>query len=261
MDEPDLSAELTLAGALADAAAAITTAAFGGRQDVTFKADGTPVTEADLRAERAIRAAVAAAFPQDDVLGEEDDRTGAGRSGRTWIVDPIDGTKNFAAGVPLWSTAIALAVEGRPVLGLVDVPPLGRRYHAVRGGGSWMNGRRIAVSDVTDLADALVLHSPVEEWSSDETPDLGAFLRIVEGSRRTRGLSDAIGHLLVADGSADVLMERSPCGEWDWAACMVIVEEAGGRMTTLNGEAPRHGSDLLVSNGGVHDTVLGLLCP
>jgi histidinol-phosphatase len=262
VDEPDLSAELAFAVQLADMAAAITTAAFGGRQDVTFKADGTPVTRADLLTERAIRAAVASAFPEDDVLGEEDDRTGAGRSGRTWIVDPIDGTKNFAAGVPLWSTAIALAVEGIPVLGLVDVPPLGRRYHAVRGGGSWMNGEPIAVSGVTEPAEALVLHSPLEEWILTAVPpDLDALLRVVEASRRTRGLSDAVGHLLVADGSADVLLERSPCGEWDWAACMVIVEEAGGRMTTLDGKAPSHGCHLLVSNGALHDAVLRLLRP
>ena len=261
MDEPDLSAELAFAQELADMAAAITTAAFGGRLDVKLKADRTPVTEADLRAERAIRAAVAAAFPDDDVLGEEDGRTGPVGSGRTWIVDPIDGTKNFAAGIPLWSTLIALAVDGRPVLGLVDVPPLRRRYHAVRGGGAWMNGEPIAVSEVTELSEALVLHSPVEEWTSGAGLGLDALLRVVEGSRRTRGLSDAVGHLLVADGSAEVLLERSPCGEWDWAACMVIVEEAGGRMTTLDGAAPWHGCDLLVSNGHLHERVLQLLRP
>lgn len=261
MDELDLSAELAFAHALADTAAAITTAAFGGRQRVELKADRTPVTEADRAAERAIRAAVAAAFPQDDVAGEEDGRTGPGRNGRTWIIDPIDGTKNFAAGVPLWSTAIALAVQGRPVLGLIDVPPLGRRYHAVRGGGAWMNDGPIAVSEVRETAEALVLHSPVEEWTSGEGLGLDVFLRVVGSSRRTRGLSDAIGHLLVADGSAEVLLERSPCGEWDWAACMVIVEEAGGRITTMEGAAPWDGCDLLVSNGHLHEAVLRLLRP
>ena len=259
MDEPDLSAELAFAVELADMAATITTAAFGGRQDVELKADRTPVTETDLRAERAIREAVASAFPDDDVLGEEDGRTGPGGNGRTWVVDPVDGTKNFAAGVPLWSTLIALSVHGRPVLGLVDVPPLGRRYRAARGAGAWMNDGPVAVSDVVELGEALVLHSPIEEWTRSEEPDLDALLRVVGKCRRTRGLSDAVGHLLVADGSADVLLERSPCGEWDWAACMVIVEESGGRMTTLDGEPPRHACDLLVSNGALHDPVLGLL--
>jgi histidinol-phosphatase len=265
VDEHDLRAELAFAQELADMAAAITTAAFGGRLDVKLKADHTPVTQADVGAERAIRAAVAAAFPEDDVLGEEDGRTGPGGNGRTWIVDPIDGTMNFAAGIPLWSTLIALAVDGRPALGLVDVPPLRRRYHAVRGGGAWMNGSPIAVSAVTELSEALVLHSGVEEWTSGPSavagPGLDALVRVVEGSRRSRGLSDAVGHALVAEGSAEVLLERSPCGEWDWAACMVVVEEAGGRMTTLDGATPRHGCDLLVSNGGLHEQVLGLLRP
>lgn len=263
MDEPDLSAELAFAQELADMAAAITTAVFGGRLDVRLKADRTPVTEADVAAERIIRAAVAAAFPDDDVVGEEDGRTGPGGNGRTWIIDPIDGTENFAAGIPLWSTLIALAVDGRPALGLIDIPPLRRRYHAVRGGGAWMNGEPIAVSEVTELSQALLVHSGVEEWTSgsDAGPGLDALLRVVEGSRRTRGLSDAVGHVLVADGSAEVLLERSPCGEWDWAACMVVVEEAGGRMTTLDGAAPRHGCDLLVSNGHLHDAVLQLLRP
>jgi histidinol-phosphatase len=186
---------------------------------------------------------------------------GPGSSGRTWIVDPIDGTNNFAAGVPLWSTLIALAVDGRPVLGLVDIPLLRRRYHAVRGGGAWRNGAPVSVSGVERLAEALVLHSGVEEWTSGAGLGLDAFLRVVEGCRRTRGLSDAVGHMLVADGSADVLLERSPCGEWDWAACMVIVEEAGGRMTTLDGDAPSPGCTLLVSNGPLHGPVQGLLRP
>jgi len=261
VDERDLTQDLAFAVELADTAARITTAAFGGRQDVELKADRTPVTEADRAAERAILDAVASAFPDDDVLGEESGRIGPGRSGRTWIVDPIDGTQNFAAGVPLWSTLIALAVEGHPVLGLIDIPPLGRRYHALRGGGAWTNGRGVAVSQVTELAEALVLHSGVEEWTSGSGLGLDAFLRVVEGCRRSRGLSDAIGHMLVADGSADVLLERSPCGEWDWAACMVIVEEAGGRLTTLDGAPPSPGCDLLVSNGPLHAPVQRLLWP
>jgi len=267
VDEPDLSSALAFALELADTVAAITMSGFGGRLDVRIKADRTPVTESDMRAERAIREAIAATFPDDDVLGEEDGRTGPDRNGRVWIVDPIDGTKNFAAGVPMWSTAIALAVDGTPALGVVDVPAWGRRYHAVRGGGSWMNDRPIAVSAVDVLADAFVLPSPLEEWIEGGgpdpleggAPDLDALLRVVRGCKRTRGLTDAIGHLLVADGSAEVLMEHEPCGTWDWAACMVIVEEAGGRMTTLEGAPPSHGCDLLVSNGHLHDAVLELL--
>ena len=261
MSRADLDAALDFALELADLAASITVPVFGGRLDVELKADRTPVTVADRAAERAVRAAVAEAFPDDDVLGEEDGRTGSGRSGRTWIVDPIDGTRNFADGIPLWATLIALSIDGRPAVGVADVPPLARRYHAARGRGATMNGRRIAVSRVASLADAIVLHSPVEDWLGDAGPDLDALRRVADGSMRTRGLSDAIGHLFVADGSAEALLEHEPCGEWDWAAPMVIVEEAGGRLTTMDGTPPFHGSDLLASNGGVHDALLGLLYP
>jgi histidinol-phosphatase len=256
VERTDLSDELTFASELADLAAAITVPAFGGRLAVELKADRTPVTEADRAAERAIRGAVAEAFPDDDVLGEEDGRSGSGRSGRTWVVDPIDGTRNFADGVPLWTTLIALSVEGRPVVGVADLPPLARRYVAARGLGATMNGRPVSVSGVGTLAEAVVLHSPVEDWIGGAGPDLEALRRVAAGSLRTRGISDAVGHLLVADGSAEALLEHEPCGEWDWAACMVIVEEAGGRLTALDGSAPRHGSDLLVSNGRVHDALL-----
>ena len=247
--------DLAFAHELADLAATITLPAFGGRLAVTLKADRTPVTELDPATERALRERTASAFPDDAFLGEEDGRSGHGD--RVWVVDPIDGTKNFADGVPLWSTLVALVVDGQPVLGIIDVPTLGDRYAARRGAGATRNGEPIRVSTTTALDQALLVHSGLEEWIRDGR--LADLARVADRARRTRGLTDAWGHALVAQGSADVLVDHDPCGEWDYAAGKIIVEEAGGRMTTLNGGALHAGCDLLVTNGSLHDQVRKLL--
>ena len=249
--------DLAFALELADVAAAIALPAFGGRLEVELKADRTPVTEIDLAVERALREAVARTFPDDAVLGEEEGRLGSGRSGRIWIVDPIDGTKNFADGVPLWTTMIALTVAETELVAVVDAPTLGTRYRASRGGGAWCGKHRLAVSETAALGDALVLHSGLEEWLRGGRLD--DLTRVAGEARRTRGLSDSWGQLLVAQGSADVLLEHEPCGMWDWAASRLIVEEAGGKVTALDGTPPGPGCDLLVSNGRLHDEVVALL--
>lgn len=256
MVEPDLRADLAFAHELADAAADVTLSWFGHRLPVELKDDETPVTEVDLRAERAIRAAVAARHPDDGVLGEEEGSSG-GANGRRWVIDPVDGTKLYAEGIPLWTTLIALAVDGRPVLGLADAPALGDRYHACLGGGAWRGDRRLHVSDVDALGASFLVHSAVEEWIAGGHDE--RLRRVVARARGTRGLSDAWAHLLVAQGSVDVLLEHEPCQPWDWAATEVIVAEAGGRISTLDGDAPTVGGDLLVSNGRVHDEVLAVL--
>jgi histidinol-phosphatase len=253
--ERDLTADLAFARHLADVAASITLPAFGERRSVTRKPDATPVTEIDLAAERTIRAEIAAAFPDDGVLGEEEG-AGPGSGSRTWIVDPLDGTKLYAEGIPLWTTLIALRDGDELVLGVADAPALGERYHASRGGGAWRDGRPIHVSDVAALESAFVAHAPLDEWIGGSR--LETLLRIAGRARSTRGLSDAWGQLLVARGAADVLLEHEPCYEWDWAATSVIVEEAGGRVTTSSGERPAAGTDLLVTNGRLHDETLGL---
>jgi histidinol-phosphatase len=252
----DLTADLALAMELADAAAEVTLAWFGDRLPVELKADATPVTEVDRRAERAIRDRLAERAPDDAVLGEEHGHSD-GRSGRTWVIDPVDGTKLYAEGIPLWTTLIALSVDGRPVLGVADAPALGARYHAVRGGGAWRDEHRLATSDVGALAEAFVGHSPLEEWMS--TGDEPRLYEVARRARRTRGLSDGWAHLLVAQGSMEALVEHEPCFPWDWAATEVIVEEAGGRITTLEGAAPAAGSTLLVTNGQVHDELVSTL--
>jgi histidinol-phosphatase len=252
----DLTSDLGLAMELANAAAVVTLAWFGDRLPVELKADASPVTEVDRAAESAIRDRLAERAPTDAVLGEEHgDRPGT--SGRTWVIDPVDGTKLYAEGIPLWTTLIALVVDGRPVLGVADAPALGLRYHAVRGGGAWRDDHRLTTSDVGALADAFVGHSPLEEWLS--TGDEGQLHAVAARARRTRGLSDAWAHLLVAQGSMEALVEHEPCFPWDWAATEVIVEEAGGRITTLDGAAPASGGTLLVTNGLVHDEIVSTL--
>lgn len=244
-DHP-LAADLSLALDLADAAAGVTRRAFGGRQVVRFKADATPVTEVDAEAEQVIRDLLRARRPDDGICGEEGGET-PGTSGRTWVIDPIDGTQMFAEGIPLWSTLIGLKVGEDVVLGVADAPALGERYHAVRGCGAFCNGQPIWVSAVTDMGEALVLHAPLEEFI--RKTGLPAIMRVSEGSRVTRGIGDGWAHLLVARGAADALVEQGPCHEWDWAATSVIVSEAGGSLTRLEGGPPTPGCHLLVSNG------------
>lgn len=252
----DLTEALELALALADEAAAVTLAWFGDRLPVELKADATPVTAVDRAAEAAIRAYLASRAPDDAVLGEEHGET-SGTSGRTWVIDPVDGTKLYAEGIPLWTTLIGLRVEGRAVLGVADAPALGVRYRATRGGGAWREDQRLSTSSVGALADAFVGHSPLEEWMRGG--DEGELREVAKAARSTRGLSDAWGHLLVAQGSMEAMIEHEPCFLWDWSATEVIVEEAGGRITTLEGAAPAPGSTLLVTNGLVHEEIVSTL--
>jgi len=256
VSQPDHTEDLAFAFELADISARITMERFGDRLPVRVKDDATPVTELDVAAERAIRAEVARRFPEDGFVGEEEgDHLAA--NDRTWVVDPVDGTKLFAEGIPLWTTLIGLRIGAVTVLGVADAPALGDRYHAVRGGGAWRGTRRLAVSQVDRLSDAFVLHSSLEEWIAGRRDDL--LRRVSRTARRTRGLSDAWGQLLVAQGSADVLLEHEPCFAWDWAATGLIVEEAGGCLTTLDGADPSDGRDLLVSNRRLHAEALRAL--
>ncbi|MFI5393535.1 MAG: inositol monophosphatase family protein [Myxococcota bacterium] len=256
MVQPDLTGDLALAHELADLAAEVTMACFGDRLPVELKADATPVTEVDRAAERAIRSAIAVRDPAAGVLGEEEGSE-EGANGRRWVIDPVDGTKLFAEGIPLWTTLIGLEIDGEAVLGVADAPALGQRYHAWSGGGAWRGKHRLRVSDVGTLDEAFVAHSGVEEWSRGG--HLDQLVAVVDRARGTRGLSDAWGHLLVAQGSVDALLEHEPCHEWDWTATGVIVREAGGQISTLLGAPPAAGDDLLVSNGVMHTPVIDVL--
>lgn len=249
-----LKEELAFANELADEAGRIALSFFRGSFDVRTKADTTPVTEADLAIEDMVRTGVRERFPDDGVLGEE---AGAeGTSARRWIVDPIDGTKNFADGIQVWATLIALAVDDVPVLGVVNAPGLGERYEAMRGRGATMNGEPISVSHADRIARSMVLHAGLDQWIDG---DYGApLLDLLREARRNRAFGDFWGHMLVARGSADVCFEPQ-LATWDWAAVQVVVEEAGGRMTRFDGGALEHGGSVLTSNGMLHDELLARL--
>jgi histidinol-phosphatase len=246
--------ELSFAKELADEADRIALSYFRGSFEVREKADRTPVTEADITIERAIRGAVHARFPGDGVLGEEGGSEGD--ASRRWIVDPIDGTKNFADGVQLWATLIAFAVEDVPVVGVVSMPAIGERYEAARGIGARLNGEVIRVSRTDSVSRAFVLFGGMVDWL--DGPNAHGVQQLMSEARRTRGFGDAWAHMLVARGSADVMVERE-LNTWDWAAVVVVVEEAGGAMSQLDGSPLAHGRSVLSTNGVLHDDVVGRL--
>ena len=239
--------ELAFANELADRAGEIAMSVFGGSFEVKQKPDQTPVTEADLRIESMVREGLAERFPADAILGEEEGM--AGHAERVWVVDPIDGTKNFADGIQIWGTLIGLAVGGRPVAGVVSAPLLGERYEAAQGSGARMNGDSIHVSKVDALPDALVAYGGLEGWLLG--PHKAAFEGIVKEARRTRGLGDFWGHMLVARGTADAMIEPD-LRTWDTVAVQAIVEEAGGRVTTFDGKSLEDRSSVLTTNGPLH---------
>ncbi|MDH5223534.1 MAG: histidinol-phosphatase [Actinomycetota bacterium] len=244
--------ELAFANGLADRSADIGYGLFhGDGLEIRRKADRTVVTQADISIEAMVREQVAAAFPDDHVLGEEeggDDRS----TGRVWIVDPIDATANYARGIPIWATLIALQVDGDLVLGLVSAPAIGERYEAVRGGGARMNGRVIRVSEIDRLADAQLFWGGMGTWL-DRFRD--GVLDLMESASRTRGFGDFWGHALVARGAGEAMMEPE-LNIWDYAAFQVVVEEAGGRVTQVDGSPTRHGGSAVSSNGVLHDEIL-----
>lgn len=233
------AAELAFAEEAARAAGALAHERFRGQVGARRKADGTWVTEADEAAERALRAAIAERFPEHNVHGEEEGLTRADGGpavdgAPTWILDPIDGTHNYVDGVPVWATLVALAVEGEPVVGVVEAPALGETYAAARGLGARLNGEPIGVRPAPALADALVLFGAF----ADFLPEHEAFLlRLVRAAGRDRGLGDFWGHMLVARGSADAMVDAAPLALWDVAALQPIVAEAGALLTALDGSA------------------------
>jgi histidinol-phosphatase len=245
--------ELAFAHSLADRAAEIAMEFFRSGFEVHIKPDSTPVTEADLAVEAMIRSALAAEFPGDAVLGEEHGLAGSGA--REWVVDPIDGTKNFAAGIQIWATLIALLVDGEPVLGVVGAPALGERYGAAAGVGATLNGEPIHVSDRASLAECLVSHASLGDWRTG--PNADGFAELTARAARTRGFGDFWGHVLVARGAADVMVEAE-LRTWDWAALAPVVREAGGVVTQLDGSPLADGRSVLTTNGAVHDEVVGL---
>jgi histidinol-phosphatase len=255
MSEVSLDSDLALAIELADAADAITKARFRAHDlAIETKPDLTPVTEADRGTEEALTARIQRARPGDAVVGEEFGASGAGD--RRWILDPIDGTKNYVRGVPVWATLIGLEVGGEVVVGVVSAPALGRRWWATRGGGAFADGDPIHVSRVHALADAQLCCSDASEWEEFGRGD--AFRALVRRCWRTRGFGDFWGHVLVAEGAADAMAEPV-LSLWDVAALLPIVAEAGGRLTDLSGSGWAEGAEAITTNGLLHDVVVAAL--
>lgn len=224
------------------------------------KSDTTHVTEADKATEQLIRGQLAQARPGDAILGEEFGTEGA--SSRRWIVDPIDGTASYVRGVPIWATLLALEEDGELRLGVISAPALGMRWWAARGQGAFAaspsaTSRPIRVSAVSDLADAQLCYSDVLSW---DTFRGGAdeFLALARRVWRTRGVGDFWQHMLVAEGAADIAAEPI-VNLWDLAAVLVIVEEAGGRFTDLDGNRTAGGGSAVSTNGLLHQAVLDAL--
>jgi len=230
---------------------------------VESKPDLTPVTDADTAVEQALRSTLARARPRDSVLGEEFGRSeaAAGPGSRHWVIDPIDGTKNFVRGVPIWGTLIALMEGDTPVAGLVSAPALWRRWWGATGLGACAGkhqhaATRIGVSRVRRLADASFCYSSFTGWA-----EIGRLERMVEltlQAWRSRAYGDFYGYMLLAEGALDVMVEPE-LSLWDVAALIPIVTEAGGQITDLSGRTPGDKTASIATNGILHETILTAL--
>ena len=252
--------DLRLAHILADSVDGLTMKRFKS-QDLTVetKPDLTPVTDADREAEQVIRAQLGRVRNRDAVIGEEFVTTGSG--GRQWVIDPIDGTKNYVRGVPVWATLIGLIEDGEVVLGVVSAPALNRRWWAAAGSGAF-TGRslsqamRLSVSSVNQLSDASLSYSSLSGWR-----DLGVrqqFIELTDSVWRTRAYGDFWSYCMVAEGAVDLACEPE-LNLYDMAALVPIVTEAGGRFTSLAGQDGPFGDNALASNGLLHDAALDVL--
>ncbi|HET6625324.1 MAG TPA: histidinol-phosphatase [Nocardioidaceae bacterium] len=252
--------DLRLAHVLADDADSLTMDRYKALDlHVMNKPDLTPVTDADKSVEEGIRRTLSRARPRDAVLGEEQGSTGF--SQRRWVVDPIDGTKNFVRGVPVWATLIALMVDDEVVVGCVSAPQLNRRWWASQGGGAWTGKsllRAVAcqVSDVSRLDDASLSYSSLSGW--EDRDRLDDFMALSRRCWRTRAYGDFWSYMLVAEGAVDVAAEPE-LELYDMAALDVIVREAGGMFTSLDGTPGPLGGNALASNGRVHEQALAFL--
>ncbi len=254
----DLDGLMEFAARTARAGGDVTLEHFG-RVDVAFKRDGSEVTAADLAAETHIRQLLAEAFPDDGVLGEEHAETPS-RSGRRWIIDPIDGTRSFGSAVPLYGVLLTLEDAGRPLLGCCHFPPVGQTLVAARGAGAWLNGVRVQVSGCDDLGAARVVTSGLEYWRDHGSDAQRAgWERLVRSTRFARTWGDAFGYYLVATGRAELFVDPV-CGQYyDYAAFEVIIPEAGGRLTQFDGAPVGPMTSAIASNARLHDAARAVL--
>ncbi|WP_413353611.1 inositol monophosphatase family protein [Microbacterium sp. 1P06AB] len=256
----DLSDDLALALRLADAADRVSMERFDAPDlEIRTKADDTHVTEADLATERAIRDLLAAERPGDGIFGEEYGTSGDTR--RQWIIDPIDGTANYLKGIPMWATLIALVIDGVPRVGVVSQPAISRRWWGATGSGAWTRTadgatRPIRTSDVTSLGDASISFQSIGQWDAAGRTD--ALLRLTRAAWRDRGYGDAWPYMLLAEGRLEFVAEFD-VREYDIAAHVPIIIEAGGRFTDIDGEERLDARSSLATNGILHDAFLEML--
>ena len=260
MSAPDHTDDLRLAHLMADDADSLTMDRFKALDlHVVTKPDLSPVTDADTVVENVIRRSLGRARPRDAVVGEEAGASGWGP--RRWVVDPIDGTKNYVRGVPVWATLIGLMVEDKVVAGVVSAPALGRRWWASAGTGAWTgkslsSAQACRVSDVTRLGDASLSYSSLRGWA--ERGALEAFLGLQRRCWRSRAYGDFWSYMLVAEGAVDIAAEPE-LALHDMVALEVIVSEAGGRFSDLAGRPGPAGANALATNGRLHDAVLACI--
>jgi histidinol phosphatase-like enzyme (inositol monophosphatase family) len=222
---------------------------------VETKADRTPVTRADRECESRIVELLGARFPEIGFLGEEHgERPGQGNA--RWIIDPIDGTKNFIRGIPFFATLIALEEEGEVTAGVMYAPAINDLLYARKGRGAFANGQSVRVSDVHELRDAMLIHGGLQDLKT--RPCWPSFLQLVDGTARQRGFGDALGHSIVIRGQAEVALEPE-IKPWDVAATKIIVTEAGGRFSDFAGSSSIYAGSAVISNGRVHDQVVDIL--
>jgi histidinol-phosphatase len=222
---------------------------------VEWKADHSPVTMADRGAEDLLRKTLLGHFPSDGFLGEERGDT-PGSSGYRWIIDPIDGTRSFVRGIPIWATMVGLEYRGDLIAGVVAIPAMKQVYHALRGLGAFRDDRKIHVSAVDSLANAHVYYSSIS-WFLKAGREQ-QFLNLVRQTERQRGFGDFYGFLMVAQGSGEIMVEHG-VHAWDLGALVPIVEEAGGKLTAWDGKLDIEKPDVLASNGILHEAALRVI--
>ncbi len=227
---------------------------YRGSFDVALKADATPVTQADREGELVIREIIGRAYPDHGFLGEELGAEGS-REVR-WIIDPIDGTKNFVRRIPIWAVLIGFEEHGAVTAGVMLNPATGDLVTARRGGGAFVNGTRVRVSGEARLGDAFFVHAGLGLVRA--TPYWDGFVRLIDATARQRGFGDYYGYMLVAEGKAEIYAELD-LKPWDLAPAKIVVEEAGGRFTDLEGRETIYSGSALATNGRLHDAVLAAL--
>jgi len=251
----ELNEILEFAVKIARQAGQITLKYYRKEPETKTKADGSFVTIADREAESYLRSAIAEKFPEDSVLGEEEGET-RGSSGRRWIIDPIDGTYSFVHGVPFYGVLIGLETDGEPTAGVINLPAVNEVIYAAKGLGCFWNGKRTAVSAIGSLEESLLLCT---DFLACNRYGFGPALAAIQSRVKTsRTWGDCYGHVLVATGRAEVMLDPV-MNLWDCAALLPIIEEAGGRFSSWQGERTTNGGDAISTNGRLFEEVIGLV--